>query len=354
MTIQTLPRSVSRLIERLVSAERATGSRRALLLTTAFVAIVVIALVNGRFDIALRAFYALPVVVVTVAVSSMAGVVFAGLAAAAWTLDRAASNPVPAAATAANAVLRFGGLVLLVVIVGVLRGAIETARAAERRSREFLGFAAHQLRTPLAGVRASAEALMLTEDAATRDRLLIGIAGEAGRMGRLVSSLLRIARLDQGEALAMSEADPTEVVRTEVERARGRAPALRISMRGVAPPRLRLDGTALGEIVGNLLDNARRHAHSQVDVVVMHDADVLRVEIGDDGPGLPSGEEDRAFERFVSLDERGGTGLGLPIARALAEAHGGSLAYRRGQFVIAIPTASAGGPQTSDKGSDVT
>lgn len=338
MNLRTTTRSLSLLIERLVSAERAHGRRRTAILAAAILTIVVIGLINGLWDIALRAFYAIPVVVVTIAVSSTAGVIYAGLAALAWTGDRAATDPLPVLASTANGILRFAGLLLLVAIVGILRSAIERSRASERRSREFLGFAAHQLRTPVAGVRASAEALMLTPETAAREELLIGIAVEAGRMGRLVASLLRIARLDQGDALVVVEADLAEVVGTEIDRVRRGAPDLEISWHpSGTPQRLLCDAAALSEMVGNLLDNARRHAHRQIDVDVTYDADGLRIEIGDDGPGLPPGQEDRAFERFVSLDGRGGTGLGLPIARALAEAHGGNLAYRRGRFTISIP-----------------
>jgi signal transduction histidine kinase len=334
--------SLSGLVERLVSAERAHGRRRVAVLTTAILTIVVIGLINAVFDIALRAFYAIPVVVVTIAVSSNAGILYAALAALAWSGDRAASDPVPVVPTAANAVLRFAGLLALVAIVAILRTSIERTRASERRSREFLGFAAHQLRTPVAGVRASAEALLLTDEPASREELLIGITVEAGRMGRLVTSLLRIARLDQGDALAVAEADVAEILTTEIDRVRRGAPDLEIAwLQSGAPQRLCCDGAALSEMVGNLLDNARRHAARRIAVEVTYDEGLLRIEVADDGPGLPAGQEDRAFERFVSLDGRGGTGLGLPIARALAEAHGGSLAYRDGRFSISIPVASA-------------
>jgi signal transduction histidine kinase len=329
-------------VERVVSAERAHGRHRATVLVGALLTIVVIGLINGLFDIALRAFYAVPVVVVTIAISSNAGILYAGLAALAWTGDRAASESLAVLPNTANAILRFAGLLALVAIVAILRAAIETARASERRSREFLGFAAHQLRTPVAGVRASAEALLLTEEPAAREELLLGIAVEAGRMGRLVASLLRIARLDQGNALAVAEADLAEIVAAEIERARRVAPDLEIAWRSSgAPQRLVCDAAALSEMLGNLLDNARRHALRRIDVEISRDAAGLRIEVGDDGPGLPAGHEGRAFDRFVSLDGRGGSGLGLSIARALAEAHGGGLTYRHRRFSISIPVTPA-------------
>jgi signal transduction histidine kinase len=331
---------LSTLVEQLASIERVTGVRRRNLLVAATAAILAIAVVNGVFDVALRGFYAIPVVVVTVVVSTGAGALFAVLAGMAWTFDRAVTDPVPAVTSSINAALRLAGFLLLVVIVSTLRSAVETARASDRRSRAFLGFAAHQLRTPIAGVRASAEAMMLTNDAATRDELIAGIGVETARMGRLIASLLRIARLDQGELLSVVAADPAEVVTRELERARAAAPHLDIDAKMDLPPTARLDAEALAEIVGNLLDNARRHARRTIWVDVRHVDGVLRVEVADDGPGVPPERVVQVFERFVTLDGGGGVGLGLPIARALAEAHGGTVAYVAGHFVATVPAPS--------------
>jgi signal transduction histidine kinase len=330
---------VSAVVERLASVEVVTGARRRNVIAGSFLSIAAIALINGTFDTALRVFYAIPVVVVTVVVSGRVGATFGVIAGLAWTFDRAVTDPVPALATSLNAVLRVAGFLLLVLIVSTLRTAIETAQASERRSREFLGFAAHQLRTPIAGVRASADALLLTDDADTRDELLAGIGAEAARMGRLIASLLRIARLDQGQRLNASAVDARAVLTAELERLRAAAPQLVVDARVDVPPSVHLDGDALAEIVGNLFDNARRHARRSVQLEARVEAGALRLEVADDGPGLPAGTEARAFERFVTLDGGPGVGLGLPIARALAEAHDGTASYTGGRFVVTIPLA---------------
>lgn len=89
--------------------------------------------------------------------------------------------------------------------------------------------------------------------------------------------------------------------------------------------------------MANLLDNARRHAHSRIDVVITPGRDRIELRVADDGPGVPVELTERVFGRFVSLDGLGGSGLGLPIARDLARACGGDLTYEDGGFVLHLP-----------------
>ncbi len=91
------------------------------------------------------------------------------------------------------------------------------------------------------------------------------------------------------------------------------------------------------EIISNLLDNARRHAATRIEVALVQTGESVKVRISDDGPGIPEGMREKAFERFVSLDGKGGSGLGLPIARSLARAHHGDLTYQDGAFVLSLP-----------------
>ena len=92
----------------------------------------------------------------------------------------------------------------------------------------------------------------------------------------------------------------------------------------------------VSEVLANVLDNARRHASRRIDLVVAAADHTVEIRVVDDGPGLPDPLVERAFERFVSLDGKGGSGLGLPIARGLARAHGGDLTYEGG-FVLRLP-----------------
>ncbi|MFA9445485.1 sensor histidine kinase [Egicoccus sp. AB-alg6-2] len=219
--------------------------------------------------------------------------------------------------------------------------ALQTARQAEARSRRFLADAAHQLRTPVAGLRAASEALLRSPAPAHQDQLLGHLAREAARTGRLLDHLLRVAHLDRGEEPARNPVDLVALLGEEIERQQALAPSLSVHL--TAPDRLvvAVDGDGLREAVANLLDNARRHARSEVTLALHATEDggaALRV--GDDGPGLAPGTEEAVFDRFVSLDDRGGSGLGLAIARGVARAHGGDVTWSDGAFELTVASAT--------------
>jgi signal transduction histidine kinase len=220
-----------------------------------------------------------------------------------------------------------------------LEAHVEAVTRSEQRSRDFLAYAAHQLRTPISTTRASAEALLLKGASPGQEDLLSALVRETGRAGRLVTALLRMARLDQGEVPARQPCDVAELCRTEVERMEARSPTLRwlLEADGSIPALVPLSPEGTGEALSNLLDNARRHALGEVRVRVSMRSGVLVISVHDDGPGLPEGARSAVFERFVSLDGHGGSGLGLPIARGLAEAQGGTLDYEDGSFVMRLP-----------------
>lgn len=225
--------------------------------------------------------------------------------------------------------------------LGRLEAALAEARASEERSRGFLADAAHQLRSPLASIRLCTETLLRGAEPAERDHLLADLVRQTARAGRLVASLLRIARLDEGEELVPQPCDLLAVCRDEADRVWHLAPQLDVVLRadGLPEDGLKLDEGAVREIVANLLENAIRYAASKFELVITVGADAVELRVADDGPGLPPGMEERAFERFVTLDEKGRYGLGLPIARELARAHGGDLTYEQGAFVVRLPAS---------------
>ena len=235
-----------------------------------------------------------------------------------------------------------------------LEGAEAAARASEGRTRQFVADAAHELRTPLAGVQAVAEAaiapgLPLEE----RERLHLLLLRETRRAGRLVDDLLVLARLDAGMELRREPVDVLELAEVEAERVRLLAPDRTVEVSG-GPAMVSGDAARLGQVLANLLDNARRYsgADGRIDVSVTANGWVT-VLVADSGPGVPPEDRERIFDRLVRLDQArtesgtpdGGAGLGLAIARGFARAHGGDLRCveppdgRGAAFVLTLPRA---------------
>lgn len=233
-------------------------------------------------------------------------------------------------------------------MLDALEGAVAEARAAEARTRRFLDDAAHQLRTPITSIRAGAETLQRNVTPAQRDDLLAAVVRDSDRAGRLMAGLLRLARLGHSQSLELRPTDLLALCEEEADQARPECPHLKITARageGPALGRPEVAPDAVSEILANLVDNARRHARSRIEIVVDRDDQWIHLRVVDDGPGLPAGQDEAAFDRFVSLDAKGGSGLGLAIARELARAHGGDLTYEAGEFVIALPWRPGADPR---------
>ena len=207
---------------------------------------------------------------------------------------------------------------------------LAAALAAQQR---FVADASHELRTPLSTIRTNAEFLRERPDATPEDRAAaIGdVVAEAERMSGLVDGLLVLARADAGVAVQRRPVDLRALAVEEARRIRppGRtaeAEAVQVTERGAAL--VSGDPDALGRSIRILLDNAFRHGKPPVAIAVTRQDGRVRVEVRDAGPGLPKGSEDRIFERFYRADPARsgeGTGLGLSIARAIVEAHGGTI-----------------------------
>lgn len=219
-------------------------------------------------------------------------------------------------------------------------GAEQTAREAEARLRAFLSDAAHELRTPVAGIRAAADTLVRADlDGPEREVLATQVAREAARASRLVDDLLTMARVDRGLELERVDVDLREVVRTEAERIPLVHPSMRVDLRmpDAAVP-ARVDVDRLTQVLSNLVENAARATGGTGAVTLeLGIRDHLAVvAVTDDGPGVPVDQRERIFDRMVRLDSSrtsaAGVGLGLPIARGIARAHGGE--------VRCVPTAA--------------
>ncbi|WP_431795633.1 HAMP domain-containing sensor histidine kinase [Microbacterium enclense] len=212
-------------------------------------------------------------------------------------------------------------------------GAEVAARAAEERLRAFLSDAAHELRTPVAGIRAAADTLVRADlDGHEREMLAGHVVREASRASRLVDDLLMMARVDRGLQLARARVDLRRIVDTEAERARLVHPGLiiRTEMPDATVP-VSVDRDRIAQVLSNLVDNAARATGGRGRVVVgiLPFGNEVEVRVSDDGPGIPAEDRERIFDRLVRLDPSragsGGAGLGLPISRGIARAHGGDV-----------------------------
>jgi signal transduction histidine kinase len=329
-------------LRRLTSWMVPPASHRALVTTCLFLGLLGIGALDSvtGSNVSFGVFYVLLVVAVTVVAGAVVGIAAALFSAVVWgAADIITSKTgLSIGIDVWNVVTRFVVHAIVVILLAAVLEALRSARESEARSRSFLATAAHQLRTPIAAVSASVEALLVEGSTPAQERLLANLASEASRLGRLVTSLLRTARLDQGEALRPQPVDLRELCHREIERVRQLSVAeCRLTVDSHIPPLVVLDPDATSETISNLLDNARRHAASILELRVSCERDRLVLEVTDDGPGLPAGAEAHAFDRFVTLDGRGGTGLGLAIARELAQRQGGELAYARKAFVLELP-----------------
>jgi two-component system OmpR family sensor kinase len=177
-------------------------------------------------------------------------------------------------------------------------------------------------------------------------------------MGILVDDLLLLARLDQGRPLERRPVDLEALVRDACADARAADPARAISAQVAAPLVVAGDETRLRQVLGNLLRNALVHtpAGTPVDVALRPEDGWAVLEVIDHGRGIPRANADRVFERFYRAEagrsrDQGGSGLGLSIAAAVVQAHGGRIGVRPtpgggATFHIELPVTEAAVPRT--------
>jgi len=239
-------------------------------------------------------------------------------------------------------------------LAAAFNGLVGRLRAALQTQRQFMADASHELRTPVSVVQAASD-VMLSRDRRDeteyREALAI-VGGQARRLGRLVEDMLVLARADAGGYTLL----PVDLYLDEMIADCRRAVDVLAGGRGVtirsAGPSdipFRGDEDLLRRLVLNVLQNAVQHTPSggSVAVDIRQDAEAVRIRVTDEGPGIPPADQHRIFDRFVQLDaaRRGqGAGLGLPIARWIAEAHRGTLVLEHSgpggsTFCVSLPTA---------------
>ncbi|MFI1963786.1 sensor histidine kinase [Streptomyces pathocidini] len=235
-------------------------------------------------------------------------------------------------------------------IAALARTTNETLAALEasvERQRRFVADASHELRSPIASLRTQLEVGVAHPELLDAE----GAVEDTVRLQQLAADLLLLARLDAGERPREgSRVALTALVREEVARRDGGR--VRVVL-GDCAEGVEVAGSRgqLARVLGNLLDNAERHAASEVRVSLRVADGRAVLSVADDGEGVPEAERERVFERFVRLDEArarddGGAGLGLAIARDVARRHGGTLVLTAGPqggalFELRLPIADA-------------
>lgn len=234
---------------------------------------------------------------------------------------------------------------------------ITDLKRLENLRREFVANVSHELKTPLTAIQGAAETLLdsALKDANRGKPFVETIAEESARLRRLVEDLLELARVESEEETSTREqVQLQDFLEQEAARHKTvlRAGKVSLELELSAPlPALRADRSQLAQAVGNLLQNAITYNKpgGRVTLRASSDGKACRIEVEDDGIGIPPEDLPRIFERFYRVDkgrsrETGGTGLGLSIVKHVAEAHGGSVQVESrpgagSRFTLILPLA---------------
>ncbi|MCD2323002.1 HAMP domain-containing histidine kinase [Sphingomonas sp. IC-56] len=278
--------------------------------------------------------------------------IFAALVVLSGLLSRGIVRPIEVLSEATRAVARGGGAVpdvprtAATEIQALYADFATMAAAIERRSRYLRDFAhavSHEFKTPLAGIRGAIEILedhhedMAPED---RRRFLANIDADAGRLTQLVQRLLELARADVAGHDAHAVSDVGLILARVADALR--SDALRIEVAAADLPRAAVQAESLEATLTGLVENSRQAGAWVVRLSAREEDGFVLLEVLDDGSGIPAADRARVFEPFfTSRRASGGTGLGLPIARSLLEAQGGSIALAEDgpgtRFVLQVP-----------------
>ncbi|TQS29961.1 cell wall metabolism sensor histidine kinase WalK [Microbispora sp. KK1-11] len=233
------------------------------------------------------------------------------------------------------------------LLAGTVNDTLDRLEGAYKQLRQFTSDASHDLRSPLTAMRAQLEEALMHPDDTDWPTMTAAVLAGVDRLQAIVTDLLTLARLDARAPLDLSATDLGRLVRGELDRRTYRMEIVRDIQQNVF---VDCDRLRITRLLVNLLDNAERHATSQITVSVRADGPAATLEILDDGAGIAPEHRETVFDRFTRLEasrdrDSGGTGLGLAIAREIAEAHQGTLTIqdseRGARFVLRLPVREA-------------
>ena len=209
-----------------------------------------------------------------------------------------------------------------------MNNAIERLDAAVSAQRRFVSDSAHELRSPLAGIRATLE--LADHDAARAPRAIRDSIVQVDRVGALIDDLLNLARRDAGIAPPFQVSDIDDIVRGEVRELSLRHPTVAVMRTRLDPVQSSVYREGVARMVRNLLDNAAKYCNSTIAVSLTVDAGNWMLVVDDDGTGIRVEDRNAVFERFTRLDssrsrDTGGAGLGLAIVASTVAEHSGSI-----------------------------
>jgi len=226
-----------------------------------------------------------------------------------------------------------------------LNGLLDRLDASAQREHRFAADASHELRSPLAAARAQLEVGLTYPDRVNWPDTANDVLIEIARLEHLAGDLLHMAKTDAG---VVRRTEPVDVVGLLEEQVASRTRPTIVQFDAPSHPLVVLgERELLLRLVRNLLTNAERHASSTITIDAAADAGSVVVTISNDGPSIPADQVERIFEPFTRLDDArasddGGAGLGLAIARGIAEAHSGTLTCSvvpvGATFVLRLPT----------------
>ncbi|MDE0699976.1 MAG: HAMP domain-containing protein [Acidimicrobiaceae bacterium] len=225
---------------------------------------------------------------------------------------------------------------------------LDRLESSDKKRRQFVSDASHELRTPVAVLQSEAEAALRLPDATVTEELANSVLVESERLGHLIEGLLVLARSDEGTTSQAGRhpVDLDDIVLAEAIRSR----RLPVDKRSVSAGRVLGGVDQLTCIVAQLLDNAARHGKSLVAVGLVEKEGQVMLWVDDDGAGIPSNARQKVFERFARLEDarsrdKGGAGIGLAVVASTVADLGGTVHVEvapigGARFVVCLPAAA--------------